>query len=255
MTWQEIKLSSIVFRKCKPLSFLHQQKDKHKEGELILKKTMTQQKQTWLCFLLSPCLVPHVGLLRDSHTPHRDGVIQESVAAGERWVCMWERVSGLLFLFSTHNQQLVKQRGNHKRHEILISFLLVVLFFLSTPSQDCVSECVRKQAACPVTEWLQVSVSVCGCVRVCVPYRAVTVCHAGRRVGRQRRVHFIIAVMTRTSSEEEWLPRPHRHTYNNTPPLTAASQFTLTNTSWSVERQTISLTGTERTSTREGVEE
>lgn len=104
----------------------------------------------------------------------------------------------------------------------------------------CVCMCDQRQAACPVREWPRV------CVNVCVSSRAVTVCHTGGRAGRQRCVHFIIAVMTGISSQEEWLPRPH--TRINTPPPTSASQFTLTNTSWTIVRWTVPLAGTEKTS-------
>lgn len=61
-----------------------------------------QHNQTWLCFLLSPCLVAHVGLLRGSHTPHRGGLIQESVAAGETYVCVCVKV-----VVSVQHPQLV----------------------------------------------------------------------------------------------------------------------------------------------------
>lgn len=73
---------------------------------------------------------------------------------------------------------------------------------------------------------VSVRLCVCECVQVCVSSRMVTVCHNGRRVGRQRCVHFITAVMTGISSEEEGLPWPR--TQINTPPLTPARQFTIT---------------------------
>lgn len=115
--------------------------------------------------------------------------------------------------------------------------------FLSTPSWDCVEcvcACVSRGRLRVLSEWLRV------CVNVCVSSRVVTVCHTGERAGRQRCVHFIIAVMTEISSQEEWLPRPH--TCINTPPPTSASQLTLTNTSWTMVRWTVPLAGTEKTS-------
>lgn len=77
------------------------------------------------------------------------------------------------------------------------SFLLVFftpLHSLPGPCSACVCKCVRRQAACPVSDCE--FVWVCECVWVCVSSRTVTVCHTGRRAGRQPCVHFIIAVMT-----------------------------------------------------------
>lgn len=45
-----------------------------------------QERQTWICFLLSPCLVPHLAPICDFHSPHRSRsrLIQESSRRDDR---------------------------------------------------------------------------------------------------------------------------------------------------------------------------
>lgn len=191
----------------------------------MLRKTMIQHKQTWLCFLQSPCLVPHVGPLRDSHTPHRGGLIQESVAAGERGVCVCVSVGVVVSVQhpqSTPVSHTERKPWNIKFFLFFPSFWSSFLF--TTPSQDCVSVCVHVWEG-------RLSVNDCECVWMCAcpPEQWQYVTLAGRQAGSVVLTSLSLWWLESAQRRSGFLG--HTHTHINTPPPTAASQFTLTNTS------------------------
>lgn len=167
-----------------------------------------QQKQTWLCLLQSPRLVPHVGLLRDSHSPHRGGLIQESVAAGERCmcVCVWVSVSR----FSTNNQRWsVKWRRSHTILPILPSYSVFFSLLHSSPRTEWVSVCMCEEAGCTSLQW--VCVNVCECA--CPPQRWQYVTLAGGRAGSVVCTSLLLWWLE-SAQMGEWLPQ-HTHTHTH----------------------------------------
>lgn len=56
-----------------------------RRGESDAETRTVQERQTWICFLLSPCLVPHLAPICDSQPPHRSGLIQGSSRRDDRF--------------------------------------------------------------------------------------------------------------------------------------------------------------------------
>ncbi len=240
------------------LPFTSREKDRHKEALVILRQTTIQQKQTWLCFLQSPRLVPHVGPLRDSHSPHRGGLIQESVAAGERCVCL---SVGVVVSLQHPQPAPVSREETIRDRKFSLFFPPSGLLFSSLlfSSQDCVRACVHVWGGRLRVLSVSGCECACECARACVSSRMVTVCHTGRRAGGQAALcalHYccddwnqlrggVASQATHTYTSTHTHPHTHIHTHThthiNTPPPTAASQFTLTNTSWTMVRWTVPL--------------